>query len=90
MSADDATLLNADLQRLDRAGVSVFHVPALVREINPVLDAWATVTLWRLLRRERPEVVHTHTSKAGAVGRLAAWLADIPLVIHTPITTAGP
>src|SRR5437016_932560 len=84
MSADDATLLNADLQRLDRAGVSVFHVPALVREINPVLDAWATVALWRLLRRERPEVVHTHTSKAGAVGRLAAWLADIPLVIHTP------
>ena len=84
MSADDATLLNADLQRLDRAGVSVFHVPTLVREINPVLDAWATVALWRLLRRERPEVVHTHTSKAGAVGRLAAWLARVPAVIHTP------
>jgi len=56
----------------------------LVREINPVLDAWATVALWRLLRRVRPEVVHTHTSKAGAVGRLAAWLAGIPVVIHTP------
>ena len=84
MSADDAALLRTDLQQLGRAGVSVFHMPALVREINPVLDAWATVALWRLLRRERPQVVHTHTSKAGAVGRLAAWLAGIPLVIHTP------
>src|SRR5207253_10013626 len=84
MSADDSALLRTDLQQLGRAGVSVFHMPALVREINPVLDAWATVALWRLLRRERPQVVHTHTSKAGAVGRLAAWLAGIPLVIHTP------
>jgi glycosyltransferase involved in cell wall biosynthesis len=81
---DDAVLLKADLQQLGQAGVTVFQVPSLVREINPVLDAWATVTLWRLLRRVRPEVVHTHTSKAGAVGRLAAWLAGIPVVIHTP------
>jgi len=62
----------------------VFQVTPLVREINPVLDAWAIVALWRLLRRVRPEVVHTHTSKAGAVGRLAAWLAGTPVVIHTP------
>src|SRR5437867_9680019 len=83
-TADDAALLKVDLQQLGQAGVSVFQVPPLVREINPVLDAWATVTLWRLLRRVRPEVVHTHTSKAGAVGRLAARLAGIPVVIHTP------
>src|SRR5436309_13630737 len=83
-TADDAALLKTDLQQLGQADVSVFQVPPLVREINPVLDAWATVALWRLLRSERPQVVHTHTSKAGAVGRLAAWLAGIPLVIHTP------
>jgi glycosyltransferase involved in cell wall biosynthesis len=83
-TADDAALLKADLQQLGQAGVSVFQVPPLVWEVNPVLDAWATITLWRLLRRVRPEVVHTHTSKAGAVGRLAAWLAGIPVVIHTP------
>ncbi len=83
-TADDAALLKADLQQLGQADVSVFQVPPLVREINPVLDAWATVALWRLLRRVRPEVVHTHTSKAGAVGRLAAWLVGIPVVIHTP------
>jgi glycosyltransferase involved in cell wall biosynthesis len=83
-TADDAALLKADLQQLGQAGVSVFQVPPLVREINPVLDAWATVALWRLLRRVQPAVVHTHTSKAGAVGRLAARLAGIPVVIHTP------
>src|SRR5437867_9407927 len=83
-TADDAALLKTDLQQLGQADVSVFQVPPLVREINPVLDAWATVALWRLLRGVRPDVVHTHTSKAGAVGRLAAWLAGIPVVIHTP------
>src|SRR5207302_1237241 len=84
MTADDAVLLKADLQQLGQAGVAVFQVPPLVREINPVLDAWATFALWRMLCRVRPEVVHTHTSKAGSVGRLAAWLAGIPVVIHTP------
>jgi len=42
-TADDAALLKADLQQLSQADVSVFQVPPLVREINPVLDAWATV-----------------------------------------------
>jgi len=84
MTADDAVLLKADLQQLGQAGVAVFQVPPLVREINPVLDAWAIFALWRMLCRVRPEIVHTHTSKAGAVGRLAARLAGIPVVIHTP------
>jgi glycosyltransferase involved in cell wall biosynthesis len=83
-TADDAALLKTDLHQLDQAGVSVFQVPPLAREINPLLDAWATVSLWRLLRRVQPEVVHTHTSKAGALGRVAAWLAGIPVVVHTP------
>src|SRR3989442_14416288 len=84
MSANDAALLRSDLQLLHQAGVLVFEVPTLVREINPVSDALATFALWRLLRRERPAIVHTHTSKAGVVGRLAAWLARVPVVIHTP------
>ncbi len=84
ISANDAASLHADLQVLRQVGVSVFDVPTLIRETNPVSDARATFALWRLLRRARPSVVHTHTSKAGAVGRLAAMLAGVPVVIHTP------
>jgi glycosyltransferase involved in cell wall biosynthesis len=39
--------------------------------------------LWRLLRRERPAIVHTHTAMAGCLGRLAAVLSGVPIVIHT-------
>jgi glycosyltransferase involved in cell wall biosynthesis len=58
------------------------HLPALSREIGP-RDAIALVELLRLIRRERPLIVHTHTAKAGTLGRLAAWLARVPVVVHT-------
>jgi glycosyltransferase involved in cell wall biosynthesis len=82
--AEDAALLEKDMSRLRQAGVALFEVPSLAREVRPLRDAQATLALWRVLRRERPAIVHTHTSKAGAVGRVAAWLAGIPVVIHTP------
>jgi glycosyltransferase involved in cell wall biosynthesis len=80
----EAALFGDDVAELRRGGVMLFEVPSLVREINPLLDARATLALWLLFRRERPDIVHTHTSKAGAVGRVAAWLARIPVIIHTP------
>jgi len=83
-TAEEAARTKADLNLLSQAGVNVFEEPTLVREVRPILDAWAMLALWRLLRRERPAIVHTHTSKAGVVGRLAAWLARVPVVIHTP------
>ncbi|MFH0964604.1 MAG: glycosyltransferase family 4 protein [Planctomycetota bacterium] len=55
----------------------------LCREINPVRDARALVKLERVLVRRRPDVVHTHSSKAGIVGRLAARIARVPVIIHT-------
>jgi glycosyltransferase involved in cell wall biosynthesis len=58
------------------------HLPALGREISS-RDATALVDLLRLIRRERPLIVHTHTAKAGALGRLAAWIARVPVVVHT-------
>jgi len=76
--------MDVDLKQLSEAGVRVFEVPTLVREVRLILDARAMVALWRLLRREGPALVHTHTSKAGVVGRLAGWLAGVPVVIHTP------
>jgi glycosyltransferase involved in cell wall biosynthesis len=67
-----------------RRGCRVLELPGLVRQVSPARDAAATLALWRLFRRTRPAIVHTHTSKAGFVGRLAARLARVPVVIHQP------
>ena len=67
-----------------RRGCRVLEVEGLVREVSPARDVAAVLQLWRLFRRTRPAIVHTHTSKAGFVGRLAAWLAGVPAVIHQP------
>jgi len=66
-----------------RRGVRVLDVPALGREVGP-RDISALVHLCRLMREQRPAIVHTHTSKAGFVGRLAARLVGVPAVIHQP------
>jgi glycosyltransferase involved in cell wall biosynthesis len=67
-------------------GVEVEHLPALHREIAPWRDLVAVFKLARLIQRLRPQILHTHTAKAGAVGRLAAVLAGParpPIVVHT-------
>ena len=84
MSAEESALIDAGLRDLQRAEVPLITIPSMAREINPFRDVRAVWGLWRLMRRERPAIVHTHTSKAGLVGRLAAWLARVPVVIHTP------
>ncbi len=58
-------------------------VPALGREIRPGRDLQAVLQLFRLFRRIRPQIVHTHSSKAGILGRVAARLARVPVVIHS-------
>jgi glycosyltransferase involved in cell wall biosynthesis len=63
--------------------VDVQFAASLVREIRPVSDARALVELARLLRRGAPDVVHTHSSKAGVLGRWAAHLAGVPVIIHS-------
>ncbi len=67
-------------------GVEVVRVDELGREISPLRDLLATFKLARLIRRERPQILHTHTAKAGTVGRVAALLAGSrrpPIVVHT-------
>jgi glycosyltransferase involved in cell wall biosynthesis len=66
-----------------RRGVPVVTVPSLRRPIRPVADVRAVMELVRLFRQERPDIVHTHSSKAGLVGRLAARIAGVPVVVHT-------
>ncbi|HXU75034.1 MAG TPA: glycosyltransferase family 4 protein [Methylomirabilota bacterium] len=57
-------------------------VPSLVRPVHPVQDARALFALRKLLRSQRPQVVHTHSGKAGVLGRLAARDAGVPVIIH--------
>jgi glycosyltransferase involved in cell wall biosynthesis len=67
-------------------GVEVVRIDELGREISPLRDVLATFKLARLIRRERPQILHTHTAKAGTVGRVAALLAGSrrpPIVVHT-------
>lgn len=67
-----------------RAVADVFHpIPNLVNPISPRRDSAALLDIVRLLRRERYDVVHTHSSKAGIIGRVAARIAGTPAVIHT-------
>src|SRR2546426_8126504 len=65
------------------AGARVVDVPRLRRALNPFADIGAIVWLYRYFRRERPVIVATHTAKAGTLGRPAAWLAGVPVVVHT-------
>jgi len=57
-------------------------VPDLVRPVHPWKDLRAWIALARTLRRDRPDIVHTHSGKAGILGRLAAKRAGIPVIIH--------
>jgi glycosyltransferase involved in cell wall biosynthesis len=68
---------------VDHGGIECIETPNLVREISP----WRDYRCWRQLRalinRWKPDVVHTHSSKAGIIGRAAAWKEGVPAVVHT-------
>lgn len=84
MGPRERASVEENIARLRKRGVGILALPDLVRRISPVSDLKAFLALWRLFRRERPGIVHTHTSKAGILGRWAAWLAGVPVIVHTP------
>lgn len=67
----------------DLAGVDLRRVAGLGRRVRPADDARALAALVRLLHAERPAVLHTHTAKGGALGRLAAEPTGVPVRVHT-------
>jgi glycosyltransferase involved in cell wall biosynthesis len=107
----DTTLVAGSLARgeesmaraAEQRGVTIVSLDELHREVAPLNDLRAIVRLAKLIRRERPDILHTHTAKAGAVGRVAALLsgrARPRIIVHTfhghvlrgyfnPVTTFG-
>lgn len=64
-------------------GIACERLPGLGREVRLTGDVRALLGLWRLMREFQPHIVHTHTAKAGMLGRLAAFGAGVPVVVHT-------
>jgi glycosyltransferase involved in cell wall biosynthesis len=71
------------ISRAKRNGVRLITVPQMRRAINPVRDLSAYRRLCALIKEERPDIVHTHSSKAGILGRRAASKCAVPVVVHT-------
>lgn len=64
-------------------GVAARVIRSLGREITPLDDLRSFITLLGIMRSFRPDIVHTHASKAGALGRAAAAVAGVPVIVHT-------
>ena len=70
-------------EEADERGISTGYVAALQREIRPAADAVAFAAIYQRIRQGHYDVVHTHISKAGILGRLAAKCAGVPVILHT-------
>ena len=84
MTDSEKEIVEAELAIARGSGVRAIAVPSLVRRIDPIKDIRAFYELIKIIRQEKPDIVHTHTSKAGILGRLAAKLIKIPHIVHTP------
>ncbi len=71
------------LDRCYENGVNVIQVDELRRNLNPFADIKALLALVKILKENKYDIVHTHSSKAGILGRVAAKLAGVPVIIHT-------
>ncbi|RZB30129.1 MAG: hypothetical protein SRB1_02409 [Desulfobacteraceae bacterium Eth-SRB1] len=84
MAEDEARAVDEIVREAKREGISIITIPSLIRRIHPFYDLKTFFALIKILRRERPDIVHTHTSKAGILGRWAAFFARVPVIVHTP------
>jgi len=67
----------------DLSGIELERIDTLVKYTKPASDISSLRTIYGLLRKHQPDLVHTHLAKAGIIGRLAARLAMVPYVVHT-------
>ena len=80
ITGSNGLLLEDALELVD---VKTFLIPHLIRPISPLKDLAALYKIFKILRSTSPLVVHTHSSKAGIIGRWAAYLAGVPIIIHS-------
>jgi glycosyltransferase involved in cell wall biosynthesis len=71
-------------QKLINSSRDLICVNSLIREINLLNDFAAFIELFSIFKKERFDIVHTHTAKAGFLGRLAAKLAGVRIIVHQP------
>jgi glycosyltransferase involved in cell wall biosynthesis len=71
-----------EVPKLEAAGIQHIPVP-ITRNFTPPADLLSLWRLYRIMRREKFTIVHTHTPKPGLLGQLAAWLAGVPIVVNT-------
>jgi UDP-N-acetylglucosamine:LPS N-acetylglucosamine transferase len=83
LAAGDCEEGEGDMSYLLDPADSVRRIPELSRSVSPARNLRALWQLWRVIRSERPAIVHTHTAMAGCLGRAAAILAGVPIVVHT-------
>jgi len=85
---DDVTLLTGleqsreILSKID-SRVQLVVVEDLINKIDPIKDLLALFKIKKIIKKISPDVVHTHSSKAGVIGRFAAWFSGTKLIIHT-------
>jgi UDP-N-acetylglucosamine:LPS N-acetylglucosamine transferase len=70
-------------EEAESKNITCFYSSGLMRVVSPKNDLLAFWLLYRLFRKYRFDVVHSHSSKTGVIGRVAAKLAGVPIIIHT-------
>lgn len=82
-NGDGATSKEECISLFSQAGCKVLFSNCLQRDISLVKDLKALLEIYKLCKKERFDIVHTHSTKPGVIGRIAATLAKVPFVIHT-------
>ncbi len=76
---NEGSLRNEALKR----NINLIFIPELQRGISVIMDIVAFFKLIKIIRKIRPDIIHTHMAKAGMIGRLCAWLCGVDIIIHT-------
>ncbi len=82
----DVTMISSDAAHLEKVGKlqdSKVHHIEMTRQITPLKDLAAIWKMYLYFKKQKPQIVHSHTPKAGLVSMIAAWMANVPNRLHT-------